>query len=150
MTHPSGIPVFERFFRSAASIKIDKNDIRRFREFVDEKIDDIAIAGRNSATGNGRDVIAPQDLPITKGLQERMREFDKFDEAEEIRELLRQQVRRPPAEVTFAEQTERLLPELFGGLSIALARSFRMIEPRLTNPATEHWERTFDIFRLVF
>ena len=53
MTHPSGIPVFERFFHSVASIKIDKNDVRRFREFVDEQIDDIAIAGRNSAKWNG-------------------------------------------------------------------------------------------------
>ena len=53
MTHPSGIPVFERFFRSVASIKIDKNDVRRFREFVDEQIDDIAIAGRNSPSGTG-------------------------------------------------------------------------------------------------
>jgi len=150
MPRPSGIPVFERFFRSVASIQIDKNDVRRFRDFVDQMIDDIAIAGRNSASWNGRDVIAPQDLPITKGLQERMREFDKLDEAEEIRELLRQDVRRPPTDVTFAEETEQLLPELFGGLSIALARSFRVIDPKLTNPASEQWERAFDMFRLVF
>ena len=149
MTHPSGVPVFERFFRSVASIDIDKNDVRRFRDFVDQMIDDIAITGRASAKWNGRDVIAPQDLPITKGIQERMREFDKLDEAEEIRELLRQSVRRPPADVTFAEETEQLLPELFGGLSIALARSFRVIDPKLTNPSTEHWERAFDVFRLV-
>lgn len=57
MTHPSGIPVFQRFFRSVASIKIDKNDVKRFRTFIDEEIDDIAIAGRNSATWNRRDVI---------------------------------------------------------------------------------------------
>ena len=149
MTHPSGVPVFERFFRSVASIDIDKNDVRRFRDFVDQMIDDIAITGRASAKWNGRDVIAPQDLPITKGIQERMREFDKLDEAEEIRELLRQSVRRPPADVTFAEETEQLLPELFGGLSIALARSFRVIDPKLTNPSTEHWKRAFDVFRLV-
>jgi hypothetical protein len=65
VTHPSGIPVFERFFRSVASIKIDKNDVRRFREFVDEQIDDIAIAGRNSAKWNGRDVnVARQTLIV--------------------------------------------------------------------------------------
>ena len=93
---------------------VDKDDLRRFREFVDQKIDDIAIAGRNSASWNGRDVIAPQDLPITKGLQERMREFDKLDEADEIRQLLRGAVRRPPADVTFSEETEDMLPEVFG------------------------------------
>jgi Domain of unknown function (DUF1931) len=150
MTHPSGIPAFERFFRSVASIKIAKNDVRRFREFVDEQIDDIAIAGRNSAKWNGRDVIVPQDLPITKGVQERMREFDKLEEAEEIRELLRQAVRTPPSDVTFAEDTEQLLPELFGGLSIALAQSFRVMDPKVSSPSTEHWDRVFTLFRLVF
>ena len=150
MTHPSGIPAFERFFRSVASITIHKNGVRRFREFVDEQIDDIAIAGRNSAKWNGRDVVVAQDLPITKGVQERMREFDKLEEAEEIRELLRQVVRQPPGDVTFAEDTERLLPELFGGLSIALARSFRVVDAKVSNPSTDHWNRVFTLFRLVF
>ena len=81
MSHPTGIPLFERFFRSAAGIKVDKNDLRRFRDFVDEQIESIAIAGRDAAKWNDRDVIVPQDLPITKGVQERMREFDKLDEA---------------------------------------------------------------------
>jgi hypothetical protein len=150
VTHPSGIPVFQRFFRSVASIKIDKNDVRRFREFIDEEIDDIAISGRNSATWNRRDVVVAQDLPITKGVQERMREFDKLEEAQEIRELLRQVVRQPPADVTFADETEELLPELFGALSIALARSFRVVDPTVTKPSPEHWNRVFTLFRLVF
>ena len=45
MPHPSGIPAFERFFRSVASITIHKNDVRRFREFVDEQIDDHCYRG---------------------------------------------------------------------------------------------------------
>ncbi|HEX3547971.1 MAG TPA: DUF1931 family protein [Mycobacterium sp.] len=150
MTHPSGIPVFERFFRSVGNITIDKNDVRRFRQFVDTQIDDIAVAGRNSAKWNGRDVIVAQDLPITKGLQERMREFDKLEEADQIREVLRQVVRRPPADVTFDEETEQLLPEVFGGLSVALARSFRVIDPTVSNPSTRHWDRVFTLFALMF
>jgi hypothetical protein len=150
MSHPTGIPLFERFFRSAAGIKIDKNDLRRFQDFVDEQIDGVSIAGRDAAKWNGRDVIEPQDLPITKGVQERMREFDKLEEADEVRNLLREQVRRPPADVTFSEDTERLLVELFGGLSIALARSFRVIDPTSENPSTQHWDRAFALFRMLF
>jgi hypothetical protein len=138
--------VFVRLFRSAASIDIDKNDVRRFLDFVDEQIDDLAIAGRNSAKWNGRDVLSPRDLPITKGVQERMREFDKLEEAERIRELLRQQVRRPPAEVTFAEDTERMLPEVFGGLSVALARTLRVIDPKIDQP---NHIRLGAVFRVV-
>lgn len=150
MTHPSGIPLFERFFRSVAELKVDKNDIRRFHEFIDEQVDDIAIAGRNTAKQNGRDVVVPQDLPITKGVQERMREFDKLEEADEIRESLRRVVREPPGEITFDEDTDRLLPELFGGLSVALARSFRIMDPSVVNPSTDDWDRAFTMFRLVF
>src|SRR6185312_12652532 len=147
MAGPSSVPVFERFFRSVAQLKVDQSDVKRFREFVDEMVDDIAIAGRNSARWNAHDVIAPMDLPITKGLQERMREFDKVDEAGEIRAILAQNVRRPPADVTFSEETEELLTELFGGLSIALARSFRAVDPDVVSPAPEHWERVTGIFR---
>ena len=149
MTHPSGIPHFDRLFRAAAGINLDKNDVRRFRGFIDERIDAIAVAGRNIAKSNGRDVITPQDLPITKGLQERMREFDKFEEADAIYQLLRREVRTPPEDVTFADDTEELLPQLFGGLAIALAQSFTIIDPALKNPRTEHWERAFKLFGLV-
>ena len=41
-------------------------------------------------------MIAPQDLPVTKGVQERMREFDGLEEADEIRGLVARTVRRPP------------------------------------------------------
>ncbi|MDX1883874.1 DUF1931 family protein [Mycolicibacterium sp. 120270] len=150
MTHPTGIALFERFFRSAAGIDVDKSDIRRLHEFIDEQIDAVAIAGRDAAKWNGRDVIEPPDLPITKGVQERIREFDKLEEAEELRDLLRQQVRNPPADVTFSENTEQLLVDLFGGLSIALARSFRVIDPTSENPSSRHWDRAFALFRLLF
>ena len=149
MTRPAGIPVFQRFFRSAASIEVDKQDIKRHQDFIDTMIDDLAISGRNSAKSDGRDVIDPRDLPITKGLQEQMREFDKLEEAEEVRELLSQSARRPPEDVTFSDDALQLLPELFGGLSIALARSFKVIDPTLENPGTKDWDRAFDLFRLV-
>jgi uncharacterized protein DUF1931 len=149
VTRPTGIRVFERLFRAAAGVDIHKQDVRRYRAFVDAMIDDLAITGRNSAQWNGRDVIAPADLPITKGLHERMREFDKLDVADEVRALLRQDLRRPPGEVTFSEETDDLLPEVFGGLSVVLARSFTVIDPGLVSPRTEHWDRAFELFRLM-
>jgi hypothetical protein len=150
MTHPQGVPLYQRFFRTVASVDIDKNDVRRLHEFIDEWIDGIALAGRNCAKWNGRDVVVAQDLPITRGLQERMREFDKLDEAGEIRDLLSQVVRQPPDDIAFAQDAEQLLPELFGGLAVALARALREIDTTLTNPSSEHWDRVFATFRLVY
>jgi hypothetical protein len=145
----AGIPEVQRFFREAGSVDIDTADVDRYRTFVDEKIDDIAIAGRDSARWNDRDVIAPQDLPITKGMQERMREFGKLDTADDMRQLIGQNLRRPPDDVTFGDETEGVLTEVFGGLSLALARSFRIVDPDVENPQTRHWQRAFELFRLT-
>jgi hypothetical protein len=145
----AGIPEVQRFFRGAGSIDVDKADVDRFRTFVDEKVDDLAIAGRDTARWNGRDVIAPQDLPITRGLQEQMREFDKLHEADDLREWLRGTLRRPPDDVTFGEETEGVLTEVFGGISVAVTRSFRIVDPEVRNPSTQHWDRVFGLFRLT-
>ncbi len=145
----AGIPEVKRFFREAGDVDVDKSDIDRFRVFVDEKIDDLAIAGRDSARWDGRDVIAPQDLPITKGLQERMREFGKLESAGDMRDWIGQTLRRPPDDVTFGEETEDVLTEVFGGLGIALARSFRIVDPEVGSPNTAQWERSFDFCRLL-
>ncbi|MHA6795478.1 DUF1931 family protein [Pseudonocardia bannensis] len=144
----SGTAQFERFFRSVAGIDVDKEDLRRFHEFIDEKVDDMALAGSITAKWNGRDVVQPPDLPITKGVQERIREFDRLEEAEEILPLLRQMSRRPP-DVTFADETEERLVHLYGGLSVGLARTFRVIDPEMGNPSTEDWDRAFQLFRLL-
>jgi hypothetical protein len=145
----AGIPELKRFFRAAGGVDVAKADVDRFREFVDERVDDFAIAGRDAARWNGRDVIAPQDLPITKGLQEQIRAFGKFEEADQIRQLLRGTVRRPPDDVTFGDETEDVLIEVIGGLGVALARSFRLLDEHLKKPTTEHWDRAFQLFRLL-
>jgi hypothetical protein len=38
---------------------------------------------------------------------------------------------------------------VFGGLGIGLARSFRIVDPEVSNPNTGHWERSFALFRLL-
>jgi hypothetical protein len=142
----AGTPEVQRFFREAGDVHVDKSDIDRFRAFVDEKIDDIAISARDRARWNDRDVIAPQDLPITKGLQEQMREFDELETAGDMRDWIGQTLRRPPGDVTFGEDA---LTELFGGLCIGLARSFRIVDPEVSNPETGHWDRSFALFGLL-
>jgi len=145
----AGIPELQRFFREAGSVDVDRADLDRYRTFVDEKVDDIAIAGRDSARWNNRDVIAPQDLPITKGLQERMREFGKMEAASDMREWMSQTLRRPPDDVTFGEETEDVLNDVFGGISVALARSFHIVDPDRNNPTSQDWDRVFAEMRLM-
>ena len=146
---PIGVSTFERFFRAAASLDVDKNDLRRYEDFVNRKVRDLLLIGRAAARANGRDVIEPWDLHITKGLQETIHDFRGMDEAAEVRPMLEEIVAIPPQELAYSEETEGGLPEIAGGLSLALARAFKIIEPRLKNPQTEHWERAFRVFDLL-
>lgn len=145
----TGIPQVQRFLRAAGGVDVDKDDVKRFWTFVDDEIDALLIAGRDSATWNGRDVIAPQDLSITRGLQEQIRAFGKLEESDELRRLLRGVLRRPPSDVTFGEETEDELVEVLGGLGVALARCFRLLDEHVPNPTTQHWDRALALVRLL-
>lgn len=144
-----GIPQFERFFRATAELDVDKNDIKRYSDFVHGEIHDLLIIGQATAKANVRDVIEPWDLPITKGLQERIHEFEKIDEEIELQPLLEDLATRPLLDLALSEETEARLPLIAGGISVALARSFRIIDTRLVNPQTEHWERAYRLFDLL-
>jgi hypothetical protein len=140
---------FERFFRVAAGLDVDKKDLKRYSDFVTQKTYDLLIRGKAAATGNGRDIIEPADLPITKGLQESIHEFRKIDEDIELKSILEYIVALPPLNMTYSYETEERLPDVVGGLSVALARTFTIIDPDLKNPQTRHWERAFRIFDLL-
>ncbi|HZO65137.1 MAG TPA: DUF1931 family protein [Kribbellaceae bacterium] len=140
---------FERFFRAAASLDIDKNDLKRYSDFVTDKLYDLLVIAQGTAKANGRDIIEPRDLPITKGLQERIHEFRKLDEDIELQPILEQLAAWPPLDVTLSKETESRMPGVVGGLSIALARTFTIVDPDVKNPQTSQWERAFRIFGLL-
>jgi hypothetical protein len=139
----------ERFFRVAAGLDVDKSDLKRYSDFVNQKIYDLLLRGQATAQANGRDIIEPFDVPITKGLQERIHDFRNIDEEIELKPILDYMVRRPPLDLTYSEETEAQLPDIVGGLSVALARTFKIIDPDLKNPQTRQWKRAFSIFDLL-
>jgi hypothetical protein len=144
-----GVPKFERFFREAASLDVDKDDIKRYGDFVNEEIYDLLIIGQATAKANDRDVIERFDLPITKGLQESIHEFRRMDQEIELEPILEALAARPQLDATLSDDTTAQLGQIAGGVSVALARAFKLIDTRLENPSSEHWERAFQLFRLL-
>ena len=147
--HLIGVTQFERFFRAAAGLDVDKSDLKRYGDFVNHKIYDLLLRGQATSKANGRDIIQPFDLPITKGLQESIHEFRKLDEEIELEPILDHLMALPPLDLAYSVETEARLPEIAGGLSVALARSFKIIDPNVKNPQSEQWERSFRIFDLL-
>jgi hypothetical protein len=144
-----GVTKFERFFRAAAGLGVDKQDLKRYSDFVNHKIYDLLVRAQATAKANGRDVIDPHDLPITKGLQECIHAFTKLDAEIELKSILDHITARPPLDLAIRDETEARLAAIAGGLSVALARALKLINPAIKNPATEDWERATQIFDLL-
>ena len=134
------------FFRAAAELEIDKEDLKRYYDFVDQKIADLLLIAQHTAKSNDRTAVEPRDLPIPKGLQESIHAFEKLDVDIGLERILDKTVPEPSYDLPYSDETEARLPGIAGGLSLALARTFKVIDPKMKHPATEMWERAFAIF----
>ncbi|MFP4214020.1 MAG: DUF1931 family protein [Desulfohalobiaceae bacterium] len=56
---------FEALFRNAAGLDMDKSDLKRLYELVNQKLHDLLQQGVVTAQANDRDVIQIFDLPLT-------------------------------------------------------------------------------------
>jgi histone H3/H4 len=144
--HVQGTHQVERFFRVAAELDVDKEDIKRYYEFVDRKIADLLLMAQHTAKSNDRITVEPRDLPITKGLQENIHAFEKLDLDIGLERILDNEVPEPQIDLPYSDETESRLPAIAGGMSLALAHTFKIIDPQVKHPATEMWERAFQIF----
>ena len=146
MPHVMSIPKFGHFFRVAAGLDIDKSDIARYDDFINREIEGLLIRAQAAAKQNLRDVIEPQDLPITKGLQENIERFRKFDSEIELRPVLDTITIRPRLHMDYSQETELQRPDIAGGRSVALARVFKIIDPKVKHPFGAAWERATNVF----
>ena len=144
-----GFTKFERFFRVAGGVVVDKDDVKRYLDFVNDAIYNLLLMGQATAKANVRDIIEPWDLPITKGLQECMHQFRALDEEIELRPILEDLTARPPLAAALSQETQDDLPIIFGGISVALARTFKIVSSELKAVHTEEWDRSFRLFRLL-
>ena len=130
-----GVARFERLFRAAAELDVDKNDLKRYSDFVNEKLYDLVLIGQAAARANGSGMIEPWDLPITKGLQESIHRFRSLDEDIELQPILEQLAGLPQLDLLYSDDLRDQLPTVVGGLTLAVARTFKIIDPRLKTPA---------------
>jgi len=81
-----------------------------------------------NANINGRDVIWESDLPITKGLQESIIEFKKFDEDLNIDDILEFLAKIPPLKYPLVADLENKILEITGAILIVLAKVMKEID----------------------
>ena len=146
---PAGIAKFERLFRKAAQLDVDKEDIVRCEDFINRKLFDLLLMAQATAKWNSRIIIEPQDLPVTKGLQECIHRFRKLDQGIGLEPILEDLADRPQLDLTVIDETDAELPAIAGGISVGLACAFPIIDPDMRNPQTTQWEQAFRLFDLL-
>ena len=146
---PAGIAKFERLFRKAAQLDVDKEDIVRCEDFINRKLFDLLLMAQATAKWNSRIIIEPQDLPVTKGLQESIQAFKRINAELELMQIIGEKVGRPTLDLAIGYETDQRLPEVAGGLAYALAKTFVIVKPELKNPQTKHWDQAFRLFDLL-
>jgi hypothetical protein len=144
--HVTSVARFERFFRVAAGLDIDKADLKRYTDFINDKIYDLLLSAQAAGKANQRDVIQPHDLPLTLGLRKNIERFKRLDEELELWPVLEHLATRPRLDLDLAADTDARLPEIAGGLSVALGRAFRILDPKVKNPQSEQWDRAIRLF----
>ncbi len=144
-----GVSKFESFFRKAGSMDVDKSDIKRLYDFTNNAIYRLLTVGMKNASLNGRDVLWYTDLPITEGLENSIKEFEKTNEELELDGILEHITTLPPLKYEVGEDVEEQLPKIAGGIAIALIKSFKIINPTKKNPQTEDWEKAQAIFETL-
>ncbi|MDB6124043.1 MAG: hypothetical protein JWQ71_3036 [Pedosphaera sp.] len=145
----TGASKLELLFRRSAGLDVDKSDLRRFDEFLNQKLYDLLLMGQVTASSHGRDLIEPYDLPITKGLQNSLREFKQLDVELELEPILEQLETLPRLDLDYTNDTRDKLPEIAGALAVCLARTFKILDPDVKNPQTRHWDQAIRIFNLL-
>ncbi len=140
---------FEDLFKAAARIDIDKSDLRRLSEVINQKLYELLLAGQAQAKTRGRDLIEELDLPLTLGLQKHIRYFENMDDEFELAPHLENLTREPPLNLGYDANLADRLPILFGGMTVALARTFQTLFPELKNPSSDHWTRAVEVFALL-
>jgi len=83
-----GLPSSSASSAPLGGVDVDRDDIKRYLDFVNDALYDLLLIGPATAKANVRDVILPWDLPVTKRLQESVHAFERLEEEIELRPIL--------------------------------------------------------------
>ncbi len=122
-----GFTKLEALFRASEGLDIHKGDAKEITDIIEQKLQDLLIAGERIANLNGRDVILESDVPITKGLQETIIAFRKLEESIPLEDILEHLASVPPLKYPLAVELEEKLPEITGAILITLAKIIKVI-----------------------
>ncbi len=141
-----GFHRLEELFRKGAGLDVKKGHVKDITDIVEQKLYDLLLMGQVTASYNGRDIIYKYDLPITKGLEETIDEFKKLEQEIKVEDIV-EALTHYPSLVEMEIELEKELPNITGGLLLALAKVMKEIEGgrAINHEVIEEAKRILDI-----
>src|SRR5258708_17339477 len=117
--HVEGTHQIEHFFRVVAGLDVDKEDIKRYYNFVEQKMRDLLLMAQRCAKANDRIRVEPKDLPITKVMQESIHAFEALDVDIGLGRILERTVPEPRIDLGYSDEIDARLAALSRGVGFA-------------------------------
>lgn len=149
MSEAFGVNRLDELVRRMSGLTVDRNDLDRLTDLVDEKLYDLLLVGVRNASYNGRDLIMEPDLPLTRGLRDSMEDFTLYKERVDVEPILEQLATRPLLEREPSQQVIDLLPDMFGTLMMVTLELMPIVDPGLENPDDDTWGRVREAMDLL-
>ena len=148
MARVVGFKKIETVFKKAASLELDKSKADRIIDIVEKKFHDLLLVAVEKTSFNGRDIIMPADMPLTKGFEESIKEFKKLEEEVDLQDVLLYLEQIPPLKYPISKELEELLPEYIGALMLIVARVLKQLGAH-RKPSVEDIEKVEKILDLT-
>ena len=140
-----GAERLEELLRRTAQLSLDKSDVERVSDMVVRKMNDLLLMGARRASAEDRDVTSVSDLPITKGLQERLEEFRLYADLTSIMPVVEHLARMRRTDVVLDNEAEAELPLVAGALLMLFGQVVTICEPDMVNPDEAAWDMAFRV-----
>ncbi|MBC2644456.1 DUF1931 family protein [Rhodococcus wratislaviensis] len=134
------VATFQTVFRETAGLYVEGSDLPRCNAVLTRSLYRLLLTGQRAAADHHRYIIEPDDLPVTRGLEENITHFRRLGHHLDPERILAQLATYPPLDRIPASGTEARFPDLVGGLTVTLARTLTVIAPGLARPGPAHWE----------
>jgi hypothetical protein len=131
-------------------LEVDKQDLKRYGDFINREIYDLLLRGQAIAKTSGRNIIEPFDLPITKGLQESIHTFRKVNEDIELASVLGHLTARPPLDIAYSDDLHEKIEDPKTPLPVLTLRVFEIAVDNIERLCERHAQSTRNLGQRTF
>ncbi|WP_457548658.1 DUF1931 family protein [Archaeoglobus sp.] len=133
-------PQLKKILEETCELDLYKVEAGRMMDIVEKKLADLFEVAYNKAKAEGREMIMPRDLPLTKGFLNSMELFRKAIERQnvDVEPIKKFVLRELPVDAPLQDELIDELPIITGTLFVLIGRVIKALHPDVERVKDEH------------